>query len=170
MNLTTLGTIHTLISLVALASGLYLLVRDREINPRIRLGQVYVITTLLTALTGLGIFRHGGFGPPHVLSLLTIAALGVGWVSVNTKFYGRASRYFEVVAYTTTLLLFHMIPGFTETLTRLPAGAPIASSPDAAIFQPIYGTIFVVYLIVLGLQIQHLRKAPAIADDEVARQ
>jgi uncharacterized membrane protein len=80
-GLTTLGAIHTAISLVALVCGFLTLARDKEISSRTSLGRSYLVTTLLTALTGLGIFQHGGFGPPHVLSLLTLVALAVGYAS-----------------------------------------------------------------------------------------
>jgi len=46
-GLTTLGVIHTAISLIAVAAGLIALARDKEISPRTRVGQVYVIMTVL---------------------------------------------------------------------------------------------------------------------------
>ena len=55
-GLTTLGVIHTAISLIAVAAGFIALIRDKEISPRNRVGQVYVIMTVLTCLTGFGIF------------------------------------------------------------------------------------------------------------------
>lgn len=168
MGLTTLGTIHTAIGLVALGCGLYALVRFKEIAGRSRLGIFYFWTTMITAATGLGIFQHGGFGPPHVLSILTILALIVAFVAVNTHFYGRFSRHTEVGAYTTTVL-FHLIPGFTETLTRLPAGNPIASSQEAPILKGIAAVLFVAYVVVLGMQLRRINARPlaAVEDDDV---
>jgi len=49
-GLTTLGAVHTLVSLVALASGLWLLARDGQIASRNALGRVYLAATVLTAL------------------------------------------------------------------------------------------------------------------------
>lgn len=69
-GLTPLGIVHTVISLVAVGAGLIALIRDKEIRLATRTGQVYVITTVLTCLTGFGIFRHGGFGPPHMLGIV----------------------------------------------------------------------------------------------------
>jgi uncharacterized membrane protein len=167
LGLTTLGFIHTLIGLVAVASGFYILARDHEIVLRNGIGKTYVVTTFLTAVTGLFIFQHGGFGPPHILAILTIIALIVGTVAATTRVYGRASRYVQAVAFTTTIL-FHMIPAFNETLTRIPPGAPIASSPEAPIMQVIAAVLFVIYLVGLTLQIRWLRASPPLvrADDE----
>ena len=68
LGLTPLGAFHTAIGLIAVICGFVALARDRQISSETRLGRVYLVTTLVTAVTALGIFRHGGFGPPHVLS------------------------------------------------------------------------------------------------------
>jgi uncharacterized membrane protein len=159
LGLTTLGIIHTAISLIAVVTGLIALIRDKVISIKNGLGQTYLLTTLLTAATGLGIFQHGGFGKPHVLSILTIIALIVGTVAATTNFYGRFSRVTNAIAFTATYL-FHLIPGITESLTRLPPGAPIASSADDPFLKPFVGAFVVLFLIVVTLQIRWLRQHP----------
>ena len=66
-GLTQLGVIHTAVSLIAVGAGLIALFRDKEISPRNGVGKIYIIATILTCLTGFGIFQHGGFGKPHAL-------------------------------------------------------------------------------------------------------
>jgi uncharacterized membrane protein len=163
LGLTTLGVFHTLFSLIALIAGFYALARDREITPKNTAGKTYLIATLLSAATGLGIFQHGGFGPPHALSILTLVALAVGTTAAMTRLYGRASRYVQAVAYSTTIL-FHLIPGFTETLTRLPRGAPLVASAESPVLQVIYAVLLVIFLIGLTLQIRWMRAAPPLVD------
>ena len=68
---------HTLIALVAIAAGIVALVCHGEIGTRSRSGLAYVLLTAVTAITGLFIFRHGGFGPPHILAVLTLVVLAV---------------------------------------------------------------------------------------------
>ena len=160
MGLTAFGILHTLIGLAALVAGLVGLIRDKEIVARSALGRFYFWTTMATAVTGLFIFHHGGVGPPHVLSVLTIITLGVAWVATNTAAFGRFARYVEVGAYTTTVV-FHLVPGFTETLTRLPAGQPLAKGPEDPLLQGIFGVVFLIYFIVLGLQLRRVHKARA---------
>src|SRR5882672_1309300 len=128
-GLTTLGTGHTAFSLVAVAVGLYLLLRYKEISPRTLAGKVYIITTVVTALSGFGIFQHGGFGKPHALGILTVIVIAVALVAGYTSLYGKWSRAVETVSYSLTFL-FHMIPGATETTTRLPSGKPIFANAD----------------------------------------
>src|SRR5712691_7013357 len=91
LGLTSLGTIHTAISLIAVVAGLIAFVRDKEISPRNGVGKIYVIATVLTCLTAFGIFQHGGFGKPHALGIITLVVLGVAYVAGYTKLYGRLS-------------------------------------------------------------------------------
>jgi hypothetical protein len=58
-NLTPLGLFHTLVSLVAVVSAFVALYRDKGISPRTTIGRVYLLSLLITTLTGFPIFRHG---------------------------------------------------------------------------------------------------------------
>ena len=81
-GLTQLGVVHTIISLIAVAAGAIAFVRYGRISPGVTVGKVYVITTVLTCLTGFGIFQHGGFGKPHMLGILTLVMLGIAAIGV----------------------------------------------------------------------------------------
>jgi hypothetical protein len=106
-----------------------------------RFGQVYFLTTLVTAATGLFIFQHGGFLPAARPVDPDYPRLAAGTVTEKTQLVGGWSRYFQALCYSTTLF-FHAISGVTETLTRLPPGKPIASGADDPHLQPIAGAIF----------------------------
>jgi len=144
-GLTNLGIVHTAISLVAVAAGFLAVFRYKEIPPRTRLGQTYIVTTVLTCLTGFPIFQHGGFGPPHALGIITLFVLAVAWLAGNSRLFGRLGRYIETLSYSLTLF-FHMIPAFTETSTRLPAGAPLASGPADPNLRMAIGHLFLGFL------------------------
>lgn len=152
-GLTTLGAVHTAIALVGFGAGVAALASDCEIRFRNGTGKLYVFATGLAAISGLFIFNHGGFGPPHVLSILTLLTLAAGVLASTTKLFGKASGHVELVCFTTTIL-FHLIPAFTESLIRLPVGAPLLQSPDAPEFKAIYGTLFVLYGAGLTLQLR----------------
>lgn len=162
LGLTTIGVVHTAISLVAVAAGIYAFFRDKQISPRNGLGKTYLWATVLTCLTGFFIFQHGGFGKPHALGIITLLVLGLAWVAGNTRLFGRVGRYIETVSYSLTFF-FHMIPGFTETFTRLPAGAPVFSGPDDPILQKVIGVVFLLFLAGAFLQVMRLRRAGGVA-------
>jgi uncharacterized membrane protein len=152
-GLTTLGAVHTAIALVGFGAGIAALARDYEIRFSNGTGKCYVLFTFLAAFSGLFIFNHGGFGPPQVLSILTLFSLAAGVLASTQKLFGKASGHVELICFTTTIL-FHLIPAFTESLIRLPVGAPLLQSPDAPEFKAIYGTLLVLYGTGLALQLR----------------
>jgi hypothetical protein len=154
-GLTTLGAIHTAISLVALAAGVAAFVRSQQILPASGTGKLYIWTTVLTCLTGFGIFQHGGFGAPHALGVLTLLVLALAAVAGRTALLGRASPYVETVSYSLTFF-FHLIPGTTETFTRLPTGAPLFSSPEDPALQKVVGMLFLLFLLGAAWQVRRL--------------
>jgi uncharacterized membrane protein len=139
-------------------AGFIALIRDKQISPKTLLGKIYVVTTIVSCVTGLGLFHHGGFGAPHVLSIITLAVLAVAAVAGHSTLFGRASRYVETVSYSATFF-FHFIPGITETSTRFPRGSPLVANAEAPALQVATGVLFVVFLIGATLQVRRLRAA-----------
>ena len=155
-GLTLLGTFHTAISLVAIVAGAWALVRDKEIVPGNRLGQLYLATTLITAATGLMIFEHGGFRIGHAFAILTLAVVAIGTLAAASSLFGRASPYVQAAFYSSTMLI-HMITGSAETLTRLPPGAPLVTAANAHVFKDIISALVLAYLVGLVFQMRWLR-------------
>ena len=158
-GLTTLGTIHTLISIVAVVGGFVALAQGGAISTRTTAGRTFVIGTVLTCLTGFGIFQHGGFGNPHALAIVTLAVLAAAYAGELAKF-GRSSRYVAVLGYSFSLFL-HFIPATVETLTRLPVAAPYLANPDDPKAQPIIGVFLVMFVIGAVVQFLRLKKMRA---------
>jgi hypothetical protein len=52
---------------------------------------------------------------------------------------------------------FHLIPGVTESLTRLPVDSPIASGPDDPLVQKLVGICFLLFLAGATIQVIRLR-------------
>ena len=155
-GLTPLGVIHTAVSLVAVAAGVIAFLRDGRITPANTTGKVYVIATIVTCVTALFIFQHGGFGKPHALAIITLVVLGIAAVAGRSSLFGRASAYVETISYTATFL-FHMIPAITETSTRLPLGAPLLPSADAPELKTATGVLLALFLLGVAWQVHRLR-------------
>jgi len=154
LNISPFGMFHTAIALVAVFFGVTALVRYGEIGTRTRSGALYVWLTAATAFTGLFIFRHGGFGVPHVLAIVTLVVLAV--TGAAERFGGSSgfARYVTVLGNSLTLF-FHLIPGLTETGTRIPIGEPAFTGPEDPVLKAIVGAGFLVYL--AGAAVQALR-------------
>ena len=155
-----LGWFHTVMGIIALSSGGFTLTRFREISLRTRSGQIYLLSTLITAGTALVIFQRGEFGPGHALAVLTLSALVVGTIAATMKPFGKLSRQVQAVGYSATLL-FHCIPAVTDGLMRLPVGNPVLASLEDPILKMCYLGLLVLFLIGISLQLRWIRRQPA---------
>ncbi len=155
-----LGWFHTSIGIIARLSGGFTLDRFKEITLQTRSGQIYLVTTLITAGTALAIFQRGEFGPGHTLAVMTLLALAVGTVAATTKLFGISSRYVQAVSYSATLL-FHCIPAVTDGLMRLPVGDPVLTSIEDPILKMCYLVLLVLFLVGISLQLRWIYRQPA---------
>jgi uncharacterized membrane protein len=155
-TLSPLGIIHTLISLVAVGAAVAAFLRDGRIDPGNGTGRLYVAVTVLSCVSGLFIFAHGGFGKPHMLALITLGTLALAGLVRWARMFGRAAQAVETVLYSLTFF-FHMVPGVTETTTRLPVGAPLVASPEAPALAAAYGVMFCLFILGSIWQVRALR-------------
>ena len=158
--LSTIGIIHTAISLVALAAGIRAFIRYQEIAPTTGAGALYVVMTVLTCITGFFIFNHGGPSQAHALGVLTLLVLAAAVVIRRKRWFGRLAHPVAALAYSLTFF-FHMIPGFTETGTRLPAGNPLFSSQEDPALLATIGVVFLLFVIGAVAQVRRLRTLDA---------
>ncbi|MEM9301154.1 MAG: hypothetical protein AAGE01_03530 [Pseudomonadota bacterium] len=156
MPLSPLGIVHTLLGIGALLAVAVLLWQDKQIRLERPLARFYLLATILTAASALGIFRHGGANAAHGLAVLTILAVGAGVVATRVSFLGRLQKYAVALCFSATVL-FHLLPTATEILTRFPVGSPLAGSLHDPLLQQTFGAIGLVFLIMLALQLNWLR-------------
>ncbi len=155
-EISLLGWFHTGIAIVALITGVYSLAKFKVIQLEHTTSKIYLISTLIAAITALMIFRHGGFGPAHGLAVLTLVALFVGMLAAKTNMFGKFSPYIQATSFSATFL-FHMIPAITDGLMRLPTDAPIVTSIEDPLLRGFYLAFLVIYVVGLSLQIMWLR-------------
>ena len=154
-----LGWFHTAMGIVALGSGALTLYRYKEISSGTRSGLVYLVTTLVTAVTALMIYQRGPFGPGHLLAVATLGALAVGTLAAVMQPFGKWSRHVQALSYSATLL-FHCIPAVTDALMRLPVGNPILSSLDDPVLKMCYLVLLALFLFGITLQLRWIQKQP----------
>jgi hypothetical protein len=118
---------------------------SRPMNLSRPVGRVQVPARTNSCSPRFPITQHGGFGAPHVTGVITLLTLVLAWQAGRGKWFGRVTRYVEVVSYSATFL-FHMIPALVETSTRLPAGKPLISDRNGPEIQAATGILFPVVL------------------------
>ena len=157
-----LGWFHTIMGFIALISGVMTLVKFKEISYRTRTGQVYLVTTLITAATALMIYQHGVFGVAHIMAVAALVALAVGMLAEGLTLFGRWSRYIQAFSFSATML-FHCLPAVTDALLRLPVGDPILTSITDPIMQMAHLAVFGAFIIGVGIQLRWVYKQPGLA-------
>jgi len=142
MELSNLGIFHTVIGIIAIIAALTSYTRNGKINLASRSGNMYFFGTVVTSVTALGLSKHGGFNPGHVLALLVLALVIGAFVLHRRKKGNNKARYFENFFLSFSLFL-SMIPTVNETLTRIPLSAPLATGPS----DPLVGKTLLVILV-----------------------
>ena len=156
-EISPLGWLHAALGALAVTTGIVALAKYREITWQSLSGRVYLVATLITAATALGIFQRGSFGPGHALAVMTLLALGVGTVASTTALFGELSRYVRAISFSATLL-FHSIPAVTDGLLRLPVGDPVLTSIDDPILKMCYLGLLAAFLIGITLQLRWIKR------------
>ena len=118
----------------------------------------YSCFTLVVAGSALAIYNQGGFGVGHILAVLTLTALLVGYLLETLAPFGKWSVYLQTGAYTATVL-FHMIPAITDFLRRLPVGDPFVDSLDAPLVQNFHLAFLAVFAVGVVTQWMWLTRA-----------
>ncbi len=84
-------------------------------------GKIYVVTRIITAVNGFGIFQHRGFSKPRVLCMIMFIVLGIAAVAGYSGLFGAEAPDLRAA----TATLFVLLPiGATLQVRRLRAGVP----------------------------------------------
>ena len=170
-HLSTLGIVHTVISILALLSAFYCLAIDGKINPFTIHGKLYVTLTVITCLTAFPIMKTGHFTGAHGLGVFVLALLPIGIYATRFKSHPKTAQYLQVFAMSTTLFL-SFIPAIVETLTRLPISQPLAAGPNDAIIKSGLLVLVVIYLPGLIYQfrkIQLTQRSAVVAEEKTSQ-
>lgn len=143
MGLSNLGIFHTVVGIIAIIAALISYIKDGKINLVSKSGNTYFFGTIITSVTALGLSKHGGFNPGHVLALLVLVLVVGAFVLHRKKTGNNKARYFENFFLSFSFFL-SMIPTVNETLTRVPLSAPLAKSPG----DPLIGKTLLAILVV----------------------
>ncbi|MDM9627148.1 hypothetical protein QTL95_14665 [Rhizobium sp. S152] len=128
--LSLLGEIHTAISIIPAAAGLYSFAKYRAIRPETSVGKIYLATLALSAISAFGLSSTGGFNPGHALAIVVLVVSGICLLLPKLGFLGRLIPYLTNLGFSFTYFLL-WVPGINETLSRLPPSHPIGNGPDS---------------------------------------
>ena len=130
--ISSLGAVHTVVSLLTVAAGLYSFSRYQKIDSTTRSAKIYLAGMVASVFTSFGLSSTGGFNVGHALGIVALLATLGGVFIPRIKAFGRARLYLSQSAFTFSFFLL-LVPGINETLTRLPVGHPLANGPESPI-------------------------------------
>ena len=126
-EITLLGWLHTFLGISAISIGVYEIAKNKHLSIDSSTSKVYFWLTFFTAITALNIYNQGGFGIAHILAVLALIALFVGWMTETFDLAGKYTAHLFTLSFSSTLL-FHLFPAIADSLRRLPLNNPIADS------------------------------------------
>jgi hypothetical protein len=145
LSLETFTIVHVIISLVAIVSGLVVLVRMVGGGTAGGLNGLFLVTTILTSVTGF-FFPFRGFGPSYIVGVLSLVVLAVALFAL----YGRRlagvwrALYADCAAIALYLNVFVLVAQAFGKVPALKALAPTQSEPPFAVAQAVVLVVFVV--------------------------
>jgi hypothetical protein len=148
MSLSTFTTVHVIISLIGIASGILVMFGLLGSNRMPGMTGVFLLFTILTSATGF-LFPFDKLLPSHVVGILSLILLAIACVTLyGTKLSG-ASRWIYVVTAMISLYLnvfVLVIQGFLKVpaLHALAPGEP----PGGPVFGVVQGIVLVFFALV----------------------
>jgi len=150
---------HTALSILPIGFGLAAFYRHGAIDPRTRLGRWYLGTMLAATGSSFGFLATFGFTPGQVLTLLTLALLAIGTVTVRGSI--RRPGYVQTVALSTSFLML-MVFATTEALKHFPVNHPFASSANDPSLIPVRLVLLAMFLAGVTHQVLKIRSTRTI--------
>ena len=148
MSLSTFTTVHVIISLIGIGSGVAVLLGMYSSKRLDGLTGLFLLTTVLTSVTGFGFpFEH--LLPSHKVGIMSLVVLAIAILARYSFHMVGKWRWIYVVTAVLALYLnvFVLVVQSFRRVPALQAMAPTQSEPPFAIAQGIVLVIFIVLTI-----------------------
>ena len=145
MSIATFTTVHVILSLIGIASGIVVLFGMLGARRLDGLTAIFLATTVLTSATGF-LFPHDRLLPSHIVGIISLVALALAILALYV--YGLAGFWRWIYVATAVVALYlNVFVAVVQAFQKLPALhslAPTQSEPPFLIAQAVVLAIFVV--------------------------
>lgn len=148
LDLVPLGWFHSIACLIALAAGAYGF-NTRKGSPRhILTGRVYMVSMIALNLSALGVYRLGVFFFPHVLAIVTLVVIAIGWAAARTHWPRPLWKHIHL---STMIASYYLLigGGVNEVFLRIDAVRDILNEQGPQLLGQTHGVVMLVFLILL---------------------
>lgn len=159
MSLSTFTTVHVIISLVGIASGLVVIGAMLANRPLGAMNLVFLVTTIATSVTGF-FFPFKTFGPPHILGVLSLIVLAAAlWALYGARLAG-AARWIYVVS-AVVALYFNVFVGVVQAFGKIAPLHALAPTGAGPVFGGAQGVVLLLFVVLGYRAVRSFRAARA---------
>lgn len=148
LDLVPLGWFHGVACLIALAAGAYGFTTRKGSARHILTGRIYLISMVALNVSALGIYRLGVFFFPHVLAIVTLAVIAVGWLAVRTHWPRPLWKHIHLSSMIASYYLL-IGGGVNEVFLRIDAMRDLLNVNGPQLLGQTHGAVMLVFLILL---------------------
>jgi hypothetical protein len=144
MSLAAFTQFHVILSLIGIVSGIVVVLAMLGANRLPVLTAIFLLTTVATSVTGF-MFHYASFGPPEIVGVISLVALGVAILALYIYKLAGAWRWIYVVGAVFSLYL-NVFVGVVQTFQKVAffhALAPTQMEPPFAVAQGIVLIVFI---------------------------
>ena len=159
MSLATLTTVHVIISLIGIVSGIIVMVGLLGSNRMPGMTAIFLLFTILTSATGF-LFPFAELLPSHMIGILSLVLLAIACLALYVMKLSGLWRWVYVVTAMTSLYL-NIFVLVVQAFLKVPALHALAPSvpPSEPPFATIQGIVLVFFVIVIIGAVRRFRPA-----------
>jgi hypothetical protein len=163
MSLATFTLVHVIISLVAIATGIVVMIGMLRAQTMAGLTAIFLALTILTSATGF-LFPFTQLLPSHVLAIISLVLLALACIALYGQKLAGAWRWIYVVTALLSLYL-NVFVLVTQIFLKNPALSAIApgNPPSGPVFGAVQGLVLVAFVALIFLASRRFRPAAVMA-------
>src|ERR1700682_559339 len=163
MSLSAFTTVHVIISLIAIISGIIVRFGLLGSNRRSGMTAIFLLFTILTSVTGF-LFPFEKLLPSHMIGILSLVLLAIACISLYVMKLSGPWRSIYIVTAMTSLYL-NVFVLIIQAFLKVPALHALAPSvpPSEPPFAIIQGIVLVFFVLVIIGAVRRYRPMPTFA-------
>jgi hypothetical protein len=163
MSLSAFTTLHVIISLIAIVSGIVVMFGLLGSKPMPGLTAIFLLFTILTSATGF-LFPVEKLLPSHVIGILSLVLLAIACIALYVMKVSGAWRWIYVLTAMISLY-FNVFVLVIQSFLKVPALTALApgNPPSGPVFAVAQGIVLLFFVVVIVGAMRRFRPMPAYA-------
>jgi len=160
MSLSAFTTLHVIISLIAIVSGIIVMFGLLGSKPMPGLTAIFLLFTILTSATGF-LFPFEKLLPSHIIGILSLVLLAIACVALYVMKVSGPWRWIYVLTAMISLY-FNVFVLVIQSFLKVPALAP-GNPPSGPVFAVVQGIVLLFFVVAIVGAMRRYRPMPAYA-------